>query len=316
MPPPGVGAPGTPPDGARRVASIAGMTSETASRDVPTQAHPTDGGTDVSTGGAARLAAYVDVWWHAVDEFTKVLEAVPADAWHTPTDLPGWDVHAVAAHIAHLEAVLAGSPEETVDVGTPAHVSGVLGLYTEQGVVARRDRSPDELITEIREAATSRHTALLADPPTDPDARPERIFGGVGWSWERLLRNRPLDVWMHEQDVRRAVGLPGGLDSDAARHTADYLVESLGFVVGKRVAPPAGTTVVLDVAGSAPYAVRVGDDGRAAPVDPPADPTVRIRLDREDFVVVAGGRRAATHPEVTGDEGLGRAVLDAFAVTP
>ncbi|RYP85346.1 maleylpyruvate isomerase family mycothiol-dependent enzyme [Nocardioides guangzhouensis] len=290
------------------------MTSETASRDVPSDTQPTSDAPD--DDGAARLATYVDVWWHAVDDFTKVLEAVPADAWDAPTDLPGWDVHAVAAHIAHLEGVLSGAPEETVDVGTPAHVTGLMGLYTEQGVVARRDRSPDELITEIREAATSRHTALLADPPTDPGATPERIFGGIGWSWERLLRNRPLDVWMHEQDVRRAVGLPGGLDSVAAQHTADYLVESLGLVVGKRVAPPAGTTVVLDVAGSAPYAVRVGDDGRARPVDPPAHPTVRIRLDREDFVVVAGGRRAPTRAEVTGDEELGRAVLDSFAVTP
>jgi uncharacterized protein (TIGR03083 family) len=268
------------------------------------------------TSEADRLAAYVEVWWQAIDDFTRLLEDLPAEAWSTPTDLPGWDVHAVAAHTAHLEAVLAGSPEETVDVGSPEHVTGFMGLYTEQGVVARRDRTPDELISEIREAATSRHTALLADPPTDPDATPARVFGGIGWSWERLLRNRPLDVWMHEQDVRRAVGLPGGMDSEAAQHTADYLVESLGLVVGKRVAPPAGTTVVLEVAGSAPYAVQVDDDGRARPLDPPAEPTVRLRMDRADFVAAAGGRRAAEHPEVVGDQALGRAVLDALAVTP
>ena len=287
------------------------MTSETASRDVHDRTHQPETEED-----AHRLAGYVDVWWHAVDDFTHLLEHVPADAWSAPTDLPGWDVHAVAAHVAHLEAVLAGAPEETVEVGEPPHVTGLMGLYTEQGVVARRDRSPDELITEIREATTSRHTGLLADPPTDPDAKPARIFGGIGWSWERLLRNRPLDVWMHEQDVRRAIGVPGGLDSVAARHTADYLLESLGVVVGKRVAPPAGTTVVVEVAGSAPYAVTVGEDGRARPVDPPADPTVRLRMDREDFIVVAGGRRPPSRVEVTGDEALGRAVLGAFAITP
>ena len=49
---------------------------------------------------AARLAGYVETWWQAIDDFTHVLEAVPADAWSTPTDLPGWDVHAVAAHTA------------------------------------------------------------------------------------------------------------------------------------------------------------------------------------------------------------------------
>ena len=49
---------------------------------------------------------------------------------------------------------------------------------------------------------------------------------------------------MHEQDVRRAVGRPGGLDSAPARHTADYLAESLGYVLGKKVGAPVGTSLV------------------------------------------------------------------------
>jgi len=266
-----------------------------------------------------RLAGYVEVWWTAVDGFTKLLETIPPEQWTTPTDLDGWDVHAVAAHIAHLESILAGSPEETVEVGEPDHVTSLMGFYTEQGVVARRDRTPDELINEIREAATSRHTSLLADPPTDGAARPARIFGGIGWDWERLLRNRPLDVWMHEQDIRRAIGEPGNMDSAPAQHTADYLTESLGVVVGKRVAPPAGTTVVLDVAGSDVRAVIVGDDGRAETLaEVPADATVVLRMDRESFIVVAGGRRWPEAGDVTieGDAELGRRVLDAMAVTP
>ena len=265
---------------------------------------------------AQRLARYVEVWWQAIDDFTSFLEEVPAESWHDPTDLPGWDVHALAAHTAHLESVLAGSPEETVEVGEPDHVTSLMGLYTEQGVVARKDRSPDELIREIREAATRRHTALLADPPQDGRAKPDRIFGGIGWDWETLLRNRPLDVWMHEQDARRALDRPGNLDSPAAQHTADYLIESLGFIVGKRVAPPAGTIVVLEVAGSAPYAVEVGADGRAHRTSEVAEPTTRIAMSRADFVVLAGGRRAPEQVAITGDEAMGAQVLDAFAVTP
>jgi uncharacterized protein (TIGR03083 family) len=183
---------------------------------------------------AQRLSGYVDVWWQAVDDFTHLLEQVPAEEWSTPTDLPGWDVHACAAHIAHLESVLAGGPEETLEIEVPAYVRGILGVYTEQGVVARRDHTADELINEIRESSTARRTALVAAPPADGSARPEVAFGGVDWPWERLLRNRPLDVWMHEQDVRRALGRAGGLDSAAAQHTADYLLESLGLVLAKR----------------------------------------------------------------------------------
>ena len=99
-----------------------------------------------------RLAGYVEIWWQAVDDFTVLLEELPPDAWSTPTDLPGWDVHAIAAHTAHLEHVLAGGDEETVEVGEPDHVKSWMGLYTEQGVVARSRHSPDDLINEIREA--------------------------------------------------------------------------------------------------------------------------------------------------------------------
>ena len=265
------------------------------------------------------LRGYVEVWWQAVDDFTHLLEELGPDDWDRQTDLPGWDVRAIAAHAAHLEAVLAGAPDETVDVGERAHVRGVIGAYTEQGVVARADASPDDLINELRESATKRKTALLDHPPADAAAKPDNVFGALGWSWATLLRNRPVDLWMHEQDVRRAVGRPGNLDSPAAVHTSTYLAESLPVVVARRVGAPAGTTVVLEVAGQAPTAVEVGDDGRGRLLDaPPAEPTVRITTDRESFTLLAGGRRAPEEGRVvvTGDEALGRQVLDTMAVTP
>ncbi|RYI99555.1 MAG: hypothetical protein EON52_25610, partial [Actinomycetales bacterium] len=58
------------------------------------------------------LRGYVDVWWQAINDFTDLLEELEEAEWATPTDLPGWDVRAVASHIAHLEGVLAGAGEE------------------------------------------------------------------------------------------------------------------------------------------------------------------------------------------------------------
>ena len=265
-----------------------------------------------------RMSELVTTWWQAVNDFTALLEKVVPDEWPTPTDLPGWDVRTVAAHVAHLESLLAGAEHEDVEIGEAPHAVGTMGRFTEQGVVARRDLGPDEVINQIREAATSRHTRLLADPPTDPDAPAPGLFGAIGWTTLRLLRNRPLDVWMHEQDVRRAVGRPGGLDSDAAAHAASYLAESLPYVLAKRVKAPAGTSVVLDVAGHEPVAATVGDDGRGALVAPPASPTVTLRTDRESFILLAGGRRkpAAEEVRVEGDTALGARVLGQLAVTP
>ena len=212
-----------------------------------------------------RLSGYVDVWWGAVHSFTDLLESLDEDDWHRPTDLPGWDVHACAAHTAHLEAILAGAPEETLSIEPPDYATSLMSIYTEQGVVARKDRTPAELVDEIRRATTTRRERLLADPPADGRAKPTPMFGAVGWDWQTLLRNRPLDVWMHEQDVRRAVDRPGGLDSPAAAHVVDYLAESLGYVLAKRANAPAGTTLVLRVEGHAPMAFAVDESGRGRP---------------------------------------------------
>jgi len=265
------------------------------------------------------LAGYVGIWWQAIADFTELVEQVPAAGWSASTDLPGWDVHDVVAHTAHLEAVLAGAPEETVEFRPGPHVRGLQGYYIEQGVVARRDRSPGELVAEIRDSAAKRHDELAADPPTDARAKPGRIFGGVPWDWRTLLRNRPLDVWMHEQDIRRAIDRRGNLDGPAAKHTADYLMESLPMVVAKRAAAPEGTTVVIRLNGSRPLAVRVNAEGRGVRLpEIPTDPTVRINTDRETFICLAGGRRDPEPGAVglDGDQELGRRILSKMAVTP
>lgn len=275
--------------------------------------------TDAARTDADRLSALVAVWWEAVDSFTRLLEHVADEQWRTPTDLPGWDVHAIAAHTAHLESLLAGRPHDDVAVADAPHAHGMMGQFTEQGVVARRDRTPDELITEIRESTTARHTQLLADPPTDPSAPAPGAFGAIGWTTGLLLRNRPLDVWMHEQDVRRALAMPGNLDSAPAQHSAAYLMESLPFVVAKRAQAPVGSVVRLEVEGHDPVTAVVGEDGRGRPGGPDdADPTLTLATDRATFVVLAGGRRPAEAGgvRVRGDAELGARVLASMAVTP
>jgi uncharacterized protein (TIGR03083 family) len=273
------------------------------------------------TSDAERLAQYVDAWKTSVDETVALLRSLDAEDWARPTDLAGWDVKAVAAHLAHLESELAGNEQEQVRVAEAPHITSPMGYYTEMGPLARREWTTEQIIEELETSAAARLAELRAEPPTDGAGAPPRTPGGIGWDWNTLLSNRVVDVWMHEQDVRRAVGRPGSMDSPGAEHTVSVFARAFGYTVGKRVGPPAGTTVALEVTGLRPLhlAVSVGDDGRARPVMPPPEsPDVRLRMDLETYVVLSGGRRSPADVDVavTGDEELGGRVVAAMAVTP
>ncbi|QNN54258.1 maleylpyruvate isomerase family mycothiol-dependent enzyme [Nocardioides mesophilus] len=270
---------------------------------------------------AERLQGYVDVWAGCVDDVVALLRDLSPEDWDRPTDLAGWDVRAVAAHLAHLESELAGRAQDRVEVPELEHVLTPLARYTERGPIARRDWPVDRIVEELADSAAQRLTELRADPPTDGSATAPRTPAGIGWSWTTLLSNRIVDVWMHEQDLRRALDRPGGLDTPGAAHTVDTFLRAFGYVVGKRVAPPAGTTVVLQVTGAQARAaaVEVGADGRGVPLpEAPEQPTVRLRMDTEAYVVLSGGRRAADRVpvEVDGDPDLAARVLAALPVTP
>jgi uncharacterized protein (TIGR03083 family) len=273
------------------------------------------------TSDQERLAKYVDIWKSSIDDVVALLRSLDEDDWSTPTDLPGWDVRGVAAHLAHLESELSGVEQAKFDVPELEHLTAPSALYTEAGVIARESLEPKQIIDELQEAVEVRLAQLRDEPPTDGSAHPLITPGGMPWSWETMLRNRPLDVWMHEQDIRRAVGRPGGLDSAGAAHTVMVLTMSFPYSVGKRVAPPVGTTVVLDVSGVRPVhlAVEINLEGRAVPMtEEPATPTVRLGMDTETFVILGGGRRTPDRVtvDIEGDQELGRQIVGALAVTP
>lgn len=266
---------------------------------------------------AELLAGYVETWKRACADFVALGRSLNPDQLHLATDLEGWDVFDNIAHTAHLEHVLATGEEETLEFEAGPHVKGVTGWYTEQGVVARRERDIADVLDELESAVKSRTADLDAAPPTDGKAMPPRTPGDVPWNNETLLGNRPLDVWMHEQDIRRAIGRPGGYDSPAAEHTIHRLAGGLPLVLGKRVAPPAGTSVRIDIEGVASIGAAVGEDGRAS-FTVPEEPNAGIAMSAETFVVLAGGRRPpdAVEYTVTGDEALGQAVVANLAITP
>jgi len=82
-----------------------------------------------------------------------------------------------------------------------------------------------------------------------------------------LLAIRVMDCWVHEQDIRRAVGKAGHLDGPLAEHAFARHSTALPFVVARRSPRPKKTTVVFDVEGLGAAAVEMRSRAR-----PPSKP--------------------------------------------
>ncbi len=267
-----------------------------------------------------RLLGLLDTFETTLADFTSVVRELREGEWETPTDLAGWNVHDLVSHTAHLEAVIAGSPEETVPVpeGLP-HVTSLMGFYTEQGVISRKGHTREELLVEIETSARRRLDETRANPPADGSGNPPKTPGDVLWSWNTMLSNRPLDVWMHEQDIRRATARPGHLDSVGARHAVRVFGRGLGFVLGKKVGADPGRTAAVELTDiPVRFVVTVDQSGRGGASDDDVVPDVTLQMSTESFIVLSGGRQAPSsrHVAIDGDTDLGDRLLSSLAVTP
>lgn len=259
------------------------------------------------------LAFYVQAWREAADDVQRVGADLTDDDWVQPTDCPGWRARDILAHLVDIEEVLMADDE-------PEPRAVPLSKWTKIGVDKRRKVPPAQLLAAL-DAAVERRQAYLTDsPPSDPSGAPPRVPADLRWDWDKLLRNRAIDMWVHAQDIRRAVGRPGGYDNAGAQVTTMAFGFGLPYVIGKKVRPPAGTTVVWEIDGTHPamHSVEMSESGRALPLpDPPSEPSAQLGMDTETFVVLAAGRRRPVDVEVSvaGDADLAARVLGGMVLT-
>jgi uncharacterized protein (TIGR03083 family) len=246
---------------------------------------------------------------------TSALCATLVDAeWNLLTDLPGWTVQDNLAHMIGTERSLEGLPLAGRLDAFPNHVKNPIGEFNEGELEARRQLTGPEVLAEWNDLV-QRRLATLRGADESYFARDMMTPTGPG-TMADFLHIRVLDCWVHEQDMRRAVGRAGHLDGPAAEHTIDRLLRTLPIVVGKRAATPEGRAVVLDLTGPVQrHVVCEVNGGRAAVVETPKEePLATIRMDSETFVVLANGRRTgsamADRISISGDTALGQKVID------
>ncbi len=249
--------------------------------------------------------------WHALSALGAQLTE---EQWKAPTELPGWSSQDVIAHLIGTERMLQGHavpPRGDSDFGE--HVRNPIGEFNEIDVVLRRDLPGATVLAEWDALAAERETTLRAGDDAYYD-QPMSTPTGPG-TMADFLHIRILDCFVHEQDIRRAVRIPGNLDSPAAAHTIDRLIRTIPIVVGKRAACPEGAAVVVEITGGVQRIVRCEvTNGRAAIVaETTAPPIAVVTLDTEAFLALATGRLTAADVAgriaLDGDVDLGQRVV-------
>ncbi|WP_338749747.1 maleylpyruvate isomerase family mycothiol-dependent enzyme [Janibacter alittae] len=258
------------------------------------------------------------VWDEAAQDLLALVHELSDEEWDRPA-LPGWTARDVLAHVAHLESEAAGfeQPAGGRVVVEPGRNRPMPTEVTEAGVAARRDRSVEDLLTEFERACVVRREAMTNVDRSDPKAPAPGLAGELGWDLRTWLTNRPIDLWVHEQDIRRATGRPMVTTSAGAAHVAAVMTAAFPAALRKL---PAGTSVVAHVTGpqGRVLAARVGEDGRAAPVDPADGSDVTLEMDDATWLRLTGGRIAPADAAVvvTGDADVAAQVLRRLNVTP
>jgi uncharacterized protein (TIGR03083 family) len=234
--------------------------------------------------------------------------------WKTATDLPAWTVQDNLSHLVAIERMLQGLPGTAHRTDALGHVRNPIGEANEHEVDSRRSRTGAEVLQEWNEVVALRMATLRGGDDAYFD-QPAMTPTGPG-TLADFLHIRVLDCWLHEQDMRRAVGKPGHLSGPAAEHTIDRLIRTVPIVVGKRAGTPEGGAVVIDITGGVQrHLVCEVREGRAALVaTPTAAPLATITLDTEAFAVLATGRRTAAQvpADISGDTELAERVLAQF----
>lgn len=220
-----------------------------------------------------------------------------------PTDCPGWTVRDVLAHMVGVEAVLQGAPQPAVDLPVLDHVVNEFDEYMEQHVQIRRQLPLSSIADELaglrsRRIPTLKSLAKQGDPEVSSPFRDQPM--------SKAMPIRVFDLWAHEQDIRRAVGLPARVDCAAAEISMERGLLGWTHVIPKLLDQPA--TVSIDVAGRPDLSTEFEVDG--------GGDEVAIRGDLATLTALFCGRGEQPSGVVTGADALVAALDGRLGLTP
>jgi uncharacterized protein (TIGR03083 family) len=225
-----------------------------------------------------RAVENLTLCWDSLDD---LLGGLTAEHWATPSLCPGWTVRDVMVHLGAIEHMLSGeAPGSMVDSlpfdKVAAWIDDVKGL------------DDDAVLERYRQVIATRR-AEVSQLTDDDLAMPSATPVGPG-TYGRFMAIRVFDFWVHEQDIRRPLGLPGHEAGPAAEMAISEIHRSMPYIVGKKVGLPDGKSITIEIDGGVQRPMRVVVAGRAGLVDELDAPDVVLRADSTTFALLACGR--------------------------
>ncbi len=225
--------------------------------------------------------------WRSIDSLCSPLTEAQ---WKTPTDCPGWSVQDQVSHLVGAESNILGNPMPDHTPKETGHVKNDVGQSNEVVVDYRRSWPGLKVLEEFRDL-TGRRLELLRNMTDEEFAAETQTPIGPGTVAE-FVRIRIFDAWVHEQDMRRALNMPGELEGPVAAHAVGRVARAMPFVVARKAQAKDGVTVVFDITGPAGRLVPVGvEGGRGSELDSePSSPAIKVTFDVETFACLGCGR--------------------------
>ena len=259
----------------------------------------------------------------AADAFYGLLGALSEDGWKTQA-LRGLDVQGLVGHLTGVEEdthrALAGDPA----VADAEHVES-----TQHQAVRQAGRSPAltrdewrraaEVTLELARAAgrdlaadggASEHGASEHGASASEHGAARIAVHGIRLPLGDLLVVRAFELWVHDNDIRRAVGLrPSVPDPPVLRLMSDLAARMLPYAAARMGLHPVDVHLVLTGPGGGTWDVAIG---QGAGRDPGQEGVV-IVTDAVGFCRLAANRLtpAELGPHITGDEARVAGVLAA-----
>ncbi|MEX0768834.1 MAG: maleylpyruvate isomerase family mycothiol-dependent enzyme [Microthrixaceae bacterium] len=233
------------------------------------------------------LVALLEHEWKAVTELCSELTEAE---FMTQSCLPGWTVKDQLSHIAGTELMLNGVAAPQVDISHLSYLRNDVARLVEVWVEDMRSLSGAQVLQVFIDATTERLAALNTMTQEEFDA-PCWTPVGADETYGRFMRIRHYDTFMHEHDIREALGRGERADPAAIQSALSEIEPSLGYIVGRKAALPEGSRVRLDLTGQVQrtYFIEVTDRARVVE-ELSAAASVEVSMPVMLFFRLTGGR--------------------------